>query len=270
MAHVFDPGPVNEPFASLVQNYPGPDVYPSGSFRVEWWPLFHRGRLDGSARLLVIGQDPAESESIVRRILVGEAGHRTQGLMAKLGFDHSYLMINTFLYSMFGSTGATHAGDPGIVSYRHQWLDAIFAGNQIEAVLALGQLASDSWQTWQQTSNGKKHSPPFEHVTHPTQPESASGGNSTTLRQLIKAMLANWNQALVALHTQISNPDTPGPLVPYGTSFKPAERIEIPEFDVPAALPEWMRSPNNWADRVGNTAAAKRRNITITIPSGVV
>jgi hypothetical protein len=31
-----------------------------------------------------------------------------------------------------------------------------------------------------------------------------------------------------------------------------------------------MRSPNNWADRVGNTAAAKRRNITITIPSGVV
>jgi hypothetical protein len=190
--------------------------------------------------------------------------------MAKLGFDHSYLMINTFLYSMFGSTGAAHAGDPGIVSYRHQWLDAIFAGNQIEAVLALGQLASDSWQTWQQTSNGKKHSPPFEHVTHPTQPESASGGNSTTLRQLIKAMLANWNQALEALHPQISHPDTPGPLVPYGTSFKPAERIEIPEFDVPAGLPEWMRSPNNWADRVGNTAAAKRRNITITIPSGVV
>ena len=55
------------------------------SFRVEWGPLFHRGRLDGTARLLVIGQDPAQSEAVVRRILVGEAGHRTQGLMAKLG-----------------------------------------------------------------------------------------------------------------------------------------------------------------------------------------
>ena len=83
-------------------------------------------------------------------------------------------------------------------------------------------------------------------------------------------MLANWNQALEALHPQISNPDTPGPLVPYGTSFKPGERIEIPELDVPAGLPEWMRSPTDWADRVGKTSAAKRRNITITVPSGVV
>jgi hypothetical protein len=90
MTHVFDPGPVGEPFASLVGDYPGPDVYPPDAFRVEWGPIFHRGRLDGSARLLIIGQDPAQSESVVRRILVGEAGHRTQGLMAKLGFDHSY------------------------------------------------------------------------------------------------------------------------------------------------------------------------------------
>jgi uracil-DNA glycosylase len=271
MAHDFDPGAAGEPFASLVQNYPGADVYPPNSFRVEWGPIFHRGRLDGSARLLVIGQDPAESEAVVRRILVGEAGHRTQGLIAKLGFDHSYLMINTFLYSVYGQTGGSaHENDPGIVGYRNQWLDAIFAANQIEAVVALGQLASDAWQTWSQTANGQKHSPPFAHVTHPTQPESASGGNSAKLRQLIKAMLANWNQALEQLHPQINNPDTPGPLVPYGSGFKQGERIEIPEFDVPAGIPEWMRSPNNWADRVGKSAAAKRRNITITVPSGVV
>ncbi|MGZ4186933.1 MAG: uracil-DNA glycosylase [Solirubrobacteraceae bacterium] len=271
MAHDFDPGPVGEPFASLVQNYPGSDVYPADSFRVEWGPIFHRGRLDGSARLLVIGQDPAESESVVRRILVGEAGHRTQGLMAKLGFDRSYLMINTFLYSVYGQTGgSTHENDPGIIGYRNQWLDAIFAANQIEAVVGLGQLASDAWQTWKQTPSGQKHSPPFQHVTHPTQPESASGGNATKLKQLIKAMLANWNQALAQLHPQISNPDTPGPLVPYGASFKSGERVEIPEFDVPAGLPEWMRSPVDWADRVGRSAAAKRRNITVTVPTGVV
>jgi hypothetical protein len=62
----------------------------------------------------------------------------------------------------------------------------------------------------------------------------------------------------------------PGPLVPYGASFKPDERIEIPEYDAPAGLPEWMRSPAAWAQRAGSTAAAKGAYITITIPAGVI
>jgi uracil DNA glycosylase superfamily protein len=271
MAHDFDPGPVGDPFASLVQAYPGSDVYPADSFRVEWGPIFHRGRLDGSARLLVIGQDPAESETVVRRILVGEAGHRTQGLMAKLGFTRSYLLINTFLYSVYGQGGGTrHKDDTKLVAYRNQWLDAIFAGSQPEAVLALGQLADDAWQKWKKTTTGKAHSPAYQHVTHPTQPESSSGGDRTKLKAAIKAMLANWNQALEQLHPQIEHADVPGPRVPYGTSFAAGERVEIPEFDVPAGVPDWMRSPKDWADRVGKTTAAKRRNITITIPTGVV
>ncbi len=61
MTHAFDPGPVGEPYASLIGAYPGADIYPADSFRVEWGPIFHRGRLDGTARLLVIGQDPAQS-----------------------------------------------------------------------------------------------------------------------------------------------------------------------------------------------------------------
>ncbi len=65
-------------------------------------------------------------------------------------------------------------------------------------------------------------------------------------------------------------PTPPARLVPYGTAFKPGERIEIPELDLPAGLPAWMRSPSAWANRLGTTAAAKRRNITITVPSGVV
>ena len=85
MSHPFDPGYVEEPFRTLVRDYPGADVYPPDQFRVEWGPIFHRGRLDGSARVLVIGQDPAQHETIVRRILVGEAGRRLQGLLAKLG-----------------------------------------------------------------------------------------------------------------------------------------------------------------------------------------
>ena len=79
MAHPFDPGYVAEPYLALCAEYPEADVYPSDQFRLEWGPIFHRGRLDGSARVLIIGQDPAQHETIVRRILVGEAGRRVQG-----------------------------------------------------------------------------------------------------------------------------------------------------------------------------------------------
>src|SRR3954452_13504326 len=126
MPPLFDPGPVAEPYASLGRDYPGPDLYPTAAFRTEWGPIFHRGRLDGSARVLVIGQDPAASEDITRRILVGEAGHRVQGLLAKLGIDRSYVMVNTFLYSVYGQqAGTKHHNDAGIVAYRNRWLDAL-------------------------------------------------------------------------------------------------------------------------------------------------
>jgi uracil-DNA glycosylase len=76
MPHPFDPGYVAEPFLTLCGNYHEARVYPPEQFRLEWGPIFHRGRLDGSARVLVIGQDPAQHETVVRRILVGEAWRR--------------------------------------------------------------------------------------------------------------------------------------------------------------------------------------------------
>ena len=85
MALQFDPGICKAPFTTLADAHPGSEVYPFDQFRVEWGPIFHRGRLNGSARVLVIGQDPAAHETVVRRILVGEAGRRVQGFLAKLG-----------------------------------------------------------------------------------------------------------------------------------------------------------------------------------------
>jgi uracil-DNA glycosylase len=69
MPHPFDPGYVAEPFLTLWADYHEARVYPPEQFRLEWGPTFHRGRLDGSARVLVIGQDPAQHETVVRRIL---------------------------------------------------------------------------------------------------------------------------------------------------------------------------------------------------------
>jgi hypothetical protein len=59
-----DPGHVQEPFRALVERYRGATSTAAG-LPVEWRPIFDRGWLDGSARVLVIGPDPGESETVV-------------------------------------------------------------------------------------------------------------------------------------------------------------------------------------------------------------
>src|ERR1700745_505511 len=147
MTHPFDPGYSTEPFRTLATEYPDARVFPPSQFRVEWGPVFHRGRLDNSARILVIGQDPAQHEIVARRILVGEAGHRIQGFLAKLGIDRSYVMVNTFLYSVYGQGGGNkHQNDPAIIQYRNRWLDALIPGTKVEAVVDLGMLGERAWE----------------------------------------------------------------------------------------------------------------------------
>src|SRR5262249_53566266 len=204
----FDAGYGADPFRGLCENYPDEAIYPAADFRVEWGPIFHRGRLDGSARLLAIGQDPSHNENVVRRILVGEAGRRAQGFFAKLGITRSYVMVNTFLYSIYAPTaGATHQNDPKIIAYRNLWLDALIVGRQIEAVVAFGSLADAAWHKWKSTPHGAATSVAYAHVTHPTQPESSSGHDPVKLAAATKAMLVNWNTAIAGLRPAITHPD---------------------------------------------------------------
>ena len=78
MSHPFDPGQVAERFLTLCADYPEASVYPPTQFRLEWGPIFHRGRLDGSARVLIIGQDPTQHETVIRRMLVGNGKEATR------------------------------------------------------------------------------------------------------------------------------------------------------------------------------------------------
>lgn len=267
MAHDFDAG-FAPPYDQLCRDFPGDTVYPAKDFRTEWGPIFHRGRLDGSARVLAIGQDPAQSESIARRILVGTAGHRFQGFLFKLGIDRSYVMINTFLYSVYGQQGGSkHRNDGSIIAYRNLWIDTIFANNSIEAVITLGTLADGAWQAWKKTATGRTCDPAYAHITHPTQPDSASKGDTKKQAQLVKQMLQNWNAALSAVKPQIKHPDSQRALVPYGDSFLAGELVEIPEADMPPGVPPWMRGASGWATRTGATTALKRATITVTVPA---
>jgi hypothetical protein len=264
MTHPFCPGYSKPPYRALVEAYPGAEAYPTAAFRTEWGPIFHRGRLDGSARILLIGQDPATHEDVVRRILVGEAGQRIQGFLSKLGITTSYVFVNTFLYSVYGQSGGTkHIGDKPITDYRNQWLDAIAAHNSLQTVVTLGGLADKAYKAWPGATGASWR---YVNVLHPTYPDSASASGSTTFAAAMKRLCDNWN---VGLDTILAapgalTPDTATPLVHYGNTITPGEHTGIPEGDVPAGLPDWMRAAGGWANRTGTTAAQKRATLTVT------
>src|SRR5215216_1596813 len=70
-----------------------PDPSEPDDFWFDWGPVFYRGRLDGSARVLCVASDPGPTERIAGRSLVGNAGQRVQGLLAKLGLTRSYVCL---------------------------------------------------------------------------------------------------------------------------------------------------------------------------------
>jgi uracil-DNA glycosylase len=266
MAHEFCPGYTRRPFAALVRDYPGADTYPPGDFRTEWGPIFHRGRLDGTARVLVLGQDPATHESIARRILVGEAGQRVQGLLARVGITTSYVMMNTFLYSVYGQGGGSrHAHDPLIASYRGRWLDALTGRPTLTVVITLGDLAAQAYADWAATRPATAARLQQSALRHPTYPESASRSGGKTLAETTAELLQNWNAHLPALHDQVQ-PEQPVPLRLYADSWQPGDLAVIPEQDLPAGCPAWMQSLDAWAVRTGSDAESKRATITVTVP----
>jgi hypothetical protein len=268
MPHDFDPGYPTEPFASLVAAYPGEDVYPIEDFRVEWGPVFHRGRLDGTARVLVIGQDPGAHECIARRTLVGEAGQRIQGFLSKLGVVSSYVMVNTFIYSVYGQGGGErHRDDPAIALYRNAWLEALLIERRVDAVIALGRLADEAFRAWQGTEAGGRVRVAYEAITHPTFPESASASGQTTKAEAMLRMLTRWNEALQALAPAICHPEVERDLVLYGDALGPDDVAPIPEADLPPGIPEWMRSLRSWAARRGDDVQEKRATIEVVVPT---
>ena len=255
----FDTGPTGT-FKTLCQKYPDDTVYKGADgFRSLWGPIFYRGRANGTARLLAIGQDPAQTEAVTRRILSGNAGRRAQGFVEKLGFSKSYLMINAFVYGIYDQGLALpHLNDPDIQSYRHKWLKAAFAPGKIDAVVTFGTPAFNAWTAFKATTAGQSVTAFHHRALHPT--ADKSGGPITR-----KDLLDNWNVALQALHANIQHPDVTKPLVLYGNDFTAAELPEIPSADFPMGLQSWMRTKDNWAT-MSTTPGTERANISIVVP----
>ena len=255
----FDTGPTGA-FRTLCRIYPDDSVFRGADgFRSLWGPIFYRGRANGTARLLVIGQDPAQTEAFTRRILSGQAGRRVQGFVEKLGFTKSYLMVNAFLYGIYNQDMALpHLNDPEIQAYRDRWLRAALAPGRIEAVVTFGTPAFHAWQAFTRSPEGAGVDVVQQRALHPT--ADKEGGPITR-----KDLLDNWNVALRRLHDEIRGPDVPRPLVPYGDDFTRADLPEIPSRDLPMGLQPWMRSTDFWAT-LASPPGTERANITVEVP----
>jgi hypothetical protein len=211
-------------------------------FRLDFGPVWYRGRLDGTARLLVVGQDPAANELVGHRIFVGTSGQRVQGFLTRLGITRDYLMINTFLYPVFGQFFQLEAlsHDPRIEGFRNALLDRIAKRNALEAVVAVGSAARDAIERWP-----GRGSLPFHHITHPSAPNHA-------------AVLQNWNDGVAVLQALVDAElgVTPDPTA-YAGDWTDADHVPIPRRDLPFGVPEWHgngtratrgRKPDNSTD----------------------
>lgn len=234
----FDPGPPKK-FLRLFESAPSYEAF-KDLYWYDWGPVFYRGRLNGTARVLCIASDPGPTERLVARNLIGDAGQRVQGFLTKLGLTRSYLCLNAHLLALFPGkafTGLKVLQDPTLTSWRNKLYDAAKTPS-VQAVVAFGgqaQVAVDLW-------TGKGDLPVFK-VPHPSSREETP-------------LLDSWRAAVEQLRT-IVTPDADGdPTVPnYGTKFLETDYSPIPKRDLPFGVPDWIGD-----DSKGRTGKPKRRN----------
>jgi hypothetical protein len=219
----YDPGPP-QPFLDIFDRLP--DYAPFREhFWFDWGPVLYRGRLDGTARVLCVASDPGPTERIAGRTLVGDAGQRVQGFLAKVGLSRSYLCLNALSYALFpshGSKAPAIIADPTLTAWRNELFDAA-RGPELRAVVAFGRLAQRAVDRWP----GRAGLTVIE-VPHP------SSRDQTRL-------LDAWRSAVVALR-EVVDPDPDGDPSgpPYGSSLEPDDWAPIPRRDLPYGVPEWL------------------------------
>lgn len=234
----FDKGPTQR-IAKLFARAPDYQPY-KDSFWFDWDPVFYRGRLNGSARLLCVASDPGPTERIACRALVGDAGQRVQGFLTKLGLTRSYLCLNAFIYALHPShfyPGKRILENPEHIRWRNRLFNAV-TGPKLQAVVAFGSLAQIAVDLW-----ADKGDVPVFNVPHPSFREQAT-------------LLSSWREAVDQLRSVVTPDDGDPSIVPnYGDTFKEEDYSAIPKEDLPFGQPHWMGD-----DAWGRTGSPSRRN----------
>jgi hypothetical protein len=144
-----------------------------------------------------------------------------------------YVLINALLYSVYGQSGGTkHVDNKNIADYRHDWLNAFVANNDIQAIVALGPTGRPLLPGVEKTPKRTNCPALYAAVSHPTYPESASRSGTITKAEAFKKLCASWNAALTTFDGHLTQ-DQPTELVPYGDTINKTDLAPIPEFDLP-------------------------------------
>jgi len=181
--------------------------------------------LNGTAKLLIIGQDPSTDEILAQRNLVGASGQRIQKLLNRVGISKSYVIFNTFLFGIKEQMDAAMnavAVEPTILDYRNGLFDKAAAENNIQAIISFGNgadIAVNNWPT-------RPAATPWFQLTHPAASDNV--------------VLPNWNASLNALSATIT-PDKAAlvNLTPYAAAFGPLDVADIPREDLSFGIPDW-------------------------------
>lgn len=238
----FDPGPPPA-YAELFGRLP--DLSPiRGSLWFDWGPIFYRGRLDGSARVLCIASDPGATERIAGRTLVGDAGQRVQGFLRKLGLSRSYLCLNAFPYALFPSHAGRAASLLALPAFR-DWRNELYdtAAEHVEAVIAFGAVARTAVAQWPGAAGHR-----VVTVPHPSSWDQA-------------VLVAGWRAAVTELRPRIARDPGTTRAANYGTTFRPRDHAPIPAADLPFGVPSWL-GDDAWArERTPPMRATVRRPV---------
>jgi hypothetical protein len=239
----FDPGPP----AAVARHLANVPSYAADRdlFWYDWGPVFYRGRMNGSARLLGIASDPGPTERIACRTLVGDAGQRVQGFLAKLGLTRSYALVNAYAYALLPSRAPDARpllARPEHRSWRNKLYDDV-TGASLQAIVAFGGEAQEAVRLW----DSKPDVPVFE-VPHPSSRSA-------------KRLLDEWRAAITELRAIVTpDPDGDADRPNYGTSFREGDYARVPPRDLPFGLPAWF-GDDAWGRR-----ARPRHNNSVERP----
>ncbi|MEZ0228866.1 MAG: hypothetical protein ACAI25_09590 [Planctomycetota bacterium] len=262
----FDPGPTGawKDFFDSVPDYKkvlkDAGIDPQGKmFWYNFGPVFYRGRLDGTARVMVIASDPGPEECLpyVRHPMVGDAGQRVQGFLAKLGINKGYVLVNAYAYAMRPSWVEKNFGkaiitedfslvDPPveltdeqldevakITKWRNEFFTRVARAGKLEAIVPMGGNAWPAYRSWMASlpSSDPLRKVPVVRVGHPSAVDRDPGAARPDYA------LQEWQNAVNKLRTIVKPDAGVTPTRNYGAYMTENDYARVPRRDLPKEAP---------------------------------